>query len=116
MPVGGDQEATCSRGGVLNHLAGFRLHQPHHAIDQWARRKILPSATFFLGGILFKEPFIKVAEPLLARGVPVELVDGARQRLEIRRLAQLGLRVRENRQDGLVACFLGVARSRRSCW
>ena len=62
-------------------------------------RKILPCAGFLLGGVLLQKPFIKIAEPLFARRKPVELVDRIRQRLEIGRLAEHGLRIHENRGD-----------------
>ena len=52
---------------------------------------------------------VEMPEPFLARRIPVELVDGAGQRLEVRRLAQLGLRVGEDRQHRRISRLLGVA-------
>ncbi len=50
--VGGDKESAGAGGGVLNDFTGLRLHEPHDAIDERSRRKILPGAGFLLGGVL----------------------------------------------------------------
>jgi len=50
--VGRDQESAGASGWVLDDFAGLRLHEAHNAINERARRKILPRAGFFLGGVL----------------------------------------------------------------
>src|SRR5580704_2241015 len=101
--IGGDKKSAGAGGRVLDNFAGLRLHEPHDAIDERARRKILPGTGFLLGGVLLKKPFVKIAEPLFARRKPVELVNRIRQRLEIGRLAKHGLRIHENRSDSRLA-------------
>ena len=109
VAVGGDQEAAGAGRRVLDDLAGLRLHQADHAVDQRARREVLAGAGLLLGGVLLQQALVEVAEPFLARGEPVELVDGGGQRLEVGRLAQLGLGVGEDGEDGLILGLRGVA-------
>ena len=98
VAIGGDQKPARAGGRVLHDFARLRLHQANDAIDQRARREILPCPGFLLGGVLFQQAFIEIAEALFARRKPVELVDRIGERLEIGGLAQLGLRVGEDRQ------------------
>ena len=55
VAVGGDEKPAGARGRVLHDLAGLRLHEPDDAIDQRARREILPRAGFLLGGVLLQQ-------------------------------------------------------------
>ena len=75
VAVGRDEEACRARCRVLHDLAGLRLHQADDAVDQWARREILARARFLVRGVLLQQPLIEIAEPFLAGGEPVELVD-----------------------------------------
>lgn len=96
-------------GRILDDLTRLRLHQADHAVNEGARCEVLPCAGLLLGGILFQKTFIEIAEPLLARREPIELVDVGRQRLEVGRLPELGLGVSEDGEDCLVLGLLGVA-------
>src|SRR5256885_14304641 len=40
--IGGDKKSAGTGGRVLDNFAGLRLHEPHDAIDERARGKILP--------------------------------------------------------------------------
>ncbi len=102
VTVGSDEEASSAGRRVLNHLARLRLDQANDAVNQWARREVLAGAGFLLGCVLFQQAFVKIAEALLACGKPIELVDGIGQRLEIRGLSQLGLRIGEDGKDDRV--------------
>jgi hypothetical protein len=87
--IGSDEKAAGAGRRVLDHLVGLGLHQAHEAVDQGARREVLLSAGLLLGGVRLQQALGEVAEALLARREPVQLVDGRGQGLEVGRLAQL---------------------------
>ena len=95
--------------GSCTTSPGCGFIKANDAIDQRARREILPRPGFFLGGVLLQKTFIEIAEALFARGEPIELVDRVGERLEIGRLAQLGLSVGEDGEHDLVFGLFGVA-------
>ncbi len=97
--VGGDQEATGAGGGILDHIAERRLHHRHHAVDQRPRREVLAGPRLLLVGVLLQKAFVQIAEPLLPRRVPVELVDLAHKRRERRRLLDEGACIGEDLLD-----------------
>ncbi len=75
VAVGGDEEAAGAGGRVLHDLAGPRLDEGDHAVDQGARGEVLAGARLLLGGVLLEQALVEVAEALGAGGVPVEGVD-----------------------------------------
>ena len=80
--VGGDQKAAGAGRRVLDDVVERRLHHPHHAVDQRARREVLAGAGLLLVGVLLQQAFVQVAQAFPVHAVPVELVDFGHQRGE----------------------------------
>ena len=68
---GGDHEAERAAGGVVAKLAGLRLHELRHDIDEHARREVLARAGFLLVGVFLEQALVEAAEPFFLRGEPV---------------------------------------------
>ena len=83
--------------GVLHELARLRLHQRDHALDERARREVLPRAALLLLGVLLEQPLVEVAEPLGLGAVPVERVDRLDDGAQVPRLPERRRRVRVDR-------------------
>ena len=96
VAVGGDEKAAGAGRRVLDDVVERRPHHRHHAVDQRPRREVLAGAGFLLVGVLLQQPFVEIAEPLLPRAVPVELVDLGHQRGERGRLLDEGAGVGED--------------------
>lgn len=85
----GDHEAERATGRVVAALAGLRLHEMRHDVDEHARREVLARTGFLLVGVLLEQSFIEAAEPLFLGGEPVELVDARDDLLEVLRLVDV---------------------------
>ncbi len=78
--IGGNQETAGAGGRVLNDVVERGFHNPHHAVDQRARRKVLAGAGFLFVGVFLQQAFVKVAQVFAVHAVPVDLVDLGHQR------------------------------------
>src|SRR5690242_20443454 len=76
VAIGRNKESAGAGSRVLNDLTWLRFHQAHDAIDQRARREILPSARFFLGSVFLEQALIEIAESFFASRKPVEFIYG----------------------------------------
>ena len=88
--MGRNHKAKCAAGGVVASLAGLRLYQTGHDINQHAGREILSCAGFFLVGVFLQKPLIQIAKPLLAGGKPVQSVDGGDNFFQVLRFVNVG--------------------------
>ena len=91
IAVSGNHETKSSAGRVVAPLTGLWSNKPRHDIDQNAGREILPGTGLFLICVLFQETFIQIAQSLLLGGVPVKLVDGLDDLLQILWLVNVAL-------------------------
>lgn len=91
IAVSGNHETKSSAGRVVAPLTGLWSDKPRHDIDQNAGREILPGTGLFLICVLFQEAFIQIAQPLLLGGVPVKLVNGLDDLLQILWLVDVAL-------------------------
>src|SRR5438552_4029504 len=110
VSVSRDEKAACASGGVLYDFPLLRPYQTDDAVNQRSGGKILPCSRFLFRSVLFKEAFVKIAKSLFSRRKPIQFVDRIGERLQIRRLAQFALSIRENRKHELVFSFLGIAK------
>ena len=72
---GGNHKAESTASRVVAKFARLRLHQSNNAINQRARREILPCAGFFFVGVFLKQAFIQIAETFFTRRIPIEGVN-----------------------------------------
>lgn len=86
VAVGVDKEAAGAGGGILNQLFGLGLHQRDHALDERARREVLAGAALHLLGVLLEQAFVEIAETLFFGAIPVQIVDGFDDGVEVPRV------------------------------
>lgn len=91
IAVSGNHETKSSAGRVIAPLTGLGSDKLRHDIDQNARREILPGTRLLLICVLLQEAFIQIAQTFLLGGVPVKLVDGLDDLLQILRLVDVAL-------------------------
>ena len=72
-----NQEAPSPGRRILDDIVERRFHHCHHAVDELARREILTGPGFLFVGVLFEQPFVEVAQPFFAGGIPIEFGDVA---------------------------------------
>ena len=90
--AGGDHKAKSAAGGIVAQLSRLRRDQPCHHVDQHPRCEILAGAALLFVRVLFQEPLVQVSEAFFLRGIPVELVDGQDDFLQVFRLVDIRLR------------------------
>ena len=66
-----NHEAEGAAGGIVAALAGLRLYEARHDVDEDAGREVLAGAGFLFVGVLFQEPFIHVAQAFFLGLEPV---------------------------------------------
>ena len=88
--VGGNHKSKGATGRVVAPLAGLRLHQPGHHINEDARGKVLACAGLFLVGVLFQQPFVQIAQPFFTGRIPIQAVDGRDDLFQVLGLVDVG--------------------------
>ena len=91
--VCGNQETGRACGRVLHGLAHLRAHDGDHGVNQRAWCEVLACAAFGLGGVLFQQAFVQVAQAILVSVKPVNLVQAADELLQMARFLQARLRI-----------------------
>jgi hypothetical protein len=75
----------------LDDLARLGLHEAQNAIDEGTRGKILAGAALLLTSVLLEEAFVQVAQALLLRAEPIELIDVFDELLQVAWVLEAGL-------------------------
>ncbi|RMR25994.1 hypothetical protein ALP90_05675 [Pseudomonas amygdali pv. ulmi] len=106
--VGGNQETSGTRSRVLDGLSWLGLDAVDDAVDQRARREVLPCTGFGFAGVLFQQAFVKIAQAITASAEPVDPVQALDQLLQMARFLHAGLRIGINGGDQRVAVLAQV--------
>ena len=91
IAVSGNHETKSSTGRVIAPLTGLGSNKLRHDIDQNAGSEILPGTGLLFVCVFLQETFIQIAQTFLLGGVPVKLVNGLDDLLQILRLVDVAL-------------------------
>ena len=83
ITVGCNHKTECATGRVIAPLTGLGSNELRHNVDKDTGCKILPGTGLLFICILFQQTFIQIAEALFFGGIPVKLVDGLDNLLQI---------------------------------
>ena len=97
--VDSNHEAKRTACGIVASFPCLRFHQTGHHTDEYTGREILSHTRLFLVEAFLQQPFIQVAQPLLTGKVPVDVINGGDDLLQILRLINVGGRTLMNLTD-----------------
>ena len=91
IAVSSDHKAKSTTGWVVAPLTGLGGNKSGHDIDENARRKVLSGTGLLLRRILLQQAFVKIAQSFFLGTIPVELIDGLDDFLQVLGLVDIAL-------------------------
>ena len=105
IAVSRDHKTEGATGRVIAPLSGLGSDELSHNVDENTRGKILTGARFLLVCILLQQAFIEIAQAFFFGCIPVKLVDGLDDLLQILGLINIALCTLINLTDTASAAF-----------